>query len=206
MNTVPTKHAPHETNPQKDRSIVHAWPRLLWLVILVGSSLIFSLGFACATPFEAIGAAAAVTLARRDALLAAGLTWLLNQCVGYGMLGYPWSVNSVTWGVALGAATLLSTVGAAWIYHLRTEIPKVTRFAMAFATAFFVFELTILATAIFLGGLEDFTIAIVTRVFVINAATFVGLVVIYSLVAQRHLSAGISSRSSELGSELKTKA
>jgi hypothetical protein len=207
MNTVETKNSSPGANSQKNRSIANAWPRLLWLAILIGSSLVFSVGFACATPFEAIGAAAAVTLARRDALLASGLTWLINQCVGYGMLGYPWTFNSVAWGIALGAATLIATVAAGGMYQMKAAIPKAVRFGMAFATAFLAFEAAIYAVALyFLGGLEDFNIGSVARIFVINAATFVGLVVIYSLVAQKRFAAGMSSRSSEVSSEIKVKA
>jgi hypothetical protein len=189
MNTVETKNSPAEANSQKHRSIASAWHWLLWLAILIGASLIFSVGFACAAPFEAIGAAAAITLARRDALLASGVTWLINQCVGYGMLGYPWTSNSVAWGIALGVATLLATVAAGATYQLRTTIPKALRFGIAFVAAFLVFEAAIYAVALlFLGGLEDFTIGIVSRVFAINAATFVGLVVVYSLVTQKRFS------------------
>jgi hypothetical protein len=146
-------------------------------------------GFACATPFEAIGAAAAITLGRRDALLVSGVTWLINQCVGYGMLGYPWTFTSVAWGLALGVATLLATVAAGGIYRMRRAIPGVLRFGVAFAAAFIVFEAGIFAGALFLGGLQDFTIGIISYVFVINTATFLGLVVIYSLVTFKRFSA-----------------
>jgi hypothetical protein len=206
MNTLETKHSSLEEN-SRTRSIASAWPWFLWLAILIGSSLIFSVGFACAAPFAAIGAAAAVTLGRRDALLVSGLTWLINQCVGYGLLGYPWTSNSIAWGIALGAATLLATVAAGGIHRMKTAIPKGVRFGISFATAFLVFEAAIYAVALyFLGGLEDFTIGIVSRVLVINAATFVGLVVIYSLIAQKRFSPGISSRSSGVSSEVKVKA
>jgi hypothetical protein len=189
MNTTETKPSSVEANSRKTKSIASAWPWLLWLAILIGSSLVFSVGFACAAPFEAIGAAAAVTLARRDALLVSGVTWLINQCVGYGILGYPWTANSVAWGIALGAATLLATVAAGAVYQTKTAIPKAFRFAIAFVSAFLAFEAIIYLVALFfLGGLQDFTIGIVSRVFVINAATFVGLVVAYSLISQKRFS------------------
>jgi hypothetical protein len=190
MHTVETKNSLAEANSQKHRSIASAWPWLVWLAILIGSSLVFSVGFACAAPFEAIGAAAAITLARRDALLVSGVIWLINQCVGYGMRGYPWTSHSVAWGIGLGVATLLATVAAGAAYQLRTAIPKAVRFGIAFVAAFLVFEAAIYAVALFfLGGLEDFTIGIVSRVFAINAATFVGLVVVYSLIAEKRFSA-----------------
>jgi hypothetical protein len=190
MNTVKTKPSSLETNSQKTNSIASAWPRLVWMAVLICSSLIFSVILSCATPFEAIGAAAAVTLGRRDALLSGGLTWFINQCVGYGMLGYPWTFNSVAWGIALGAATLLATLAAGGIYQMKTAIPKVFRFGIAFATAFMVFEAAIFVVALlFLGGLQDFTVGIVSHFFLINAATFLVLVVLYSLVTQKRFPA-----------------
>lgn len=38
---------------------------------------------------------------------------------------------------------------------------------------------------LFLGGLQDFTLGIVSYVFVVNAATFLGLLVLYSLVLKK---------------------
>jgi hypothetical protein len=192
MNTLETKHSSPEANSQKNRSIASAWPWLLWLAILISSSLIFSVGFACATPFEAIGAAAAVTLGRRDALLVSGVTWLINQLLGYGMLGYPWTFDSVAWGIALGAATLLATVAAGGIYRARRAIPSVLRFMIAFVAAFLAFEAAIFGAALFLGGLQDFTIGIVSYVFVVNAATFFGLIALFSLVLERRISAVVA--------------
>jgi hypothetical protein len=188
MNTVQTSDPAPGANSQKNRPVASAWPGLLWLAILIGSSLVFSVGFACAAPFEAIGAAAAITLARRDALLVSGVAWLMNQCVGYGMLGYPWTFSSVAWGVALGAATLIATLAAGEMYRMKAAIPKALRFGMAFVTAFIAFEAIIYAVALyFLGGLQDFTLGIVSHVLVINAATFVGLVVVHSLLARKRL-------------------
>jgi hypothetical protein len=45
------------------------WRRLVWFGLLISASVAFSLGLACATPFAAFGAAAALTLSRRDALV-----------------------------------------------------------------------------------------------------------------------------------------
>jgi hypothetical protein len=45
------------------------WRHLFWLTLLVGASVAFSLGLACAIPFAAFAAAAALTLSRRDALI-----------------------------------------------------------------------------------------------------------------------------------------
>jgi hypothetical protein len=176
------------SNSEKRGLVGNSFRELLWLAILIAWTLASSVGLACATPFAALGAAAAVTLRGRDALLVGGMVWLINQCVGYTILRYPWTFNSVAWGIALGAATLLAVLAARWIYSLQRAIPSGLRRATAFAAAFLVFEAAIYAVAYFvLGGLEDFTVGIVSYIFAINAVTYLGLLVLYSLVMLKRL-------------------
>jgi hypothetical protein len=176
------------SNAGKSGLVANLWRQVIWLGILVFSSFVFSVGLACATPFAALGAAAAVTLGRRDTLLVGGVVWLVNQFVGYTILRYPWTINSVGWGITLGAATLLASLAALWIYNLQRAIPSALRFAAVFAVAFSVFEGALYAAACFvLGGLQDFTFGIVLYIFVINAVTFVGLLVLYWLVMSKRL-------------------
>jgi hypothetical protein len=111
------------------------------------------------------------------------MVWLINQCVGYTILRYPWTFSSVAWGITLGAATLLAVLAARSIYTLQRAILSAFRRATAFAAAFLVFEAALYAAAYFmLGGLQDFTVGIVPYVFAINAVSFLGLLVLYSLV------------------------
>ena len=141
----------------------------------------FSLGFSCATPLAAFGALAAVAFSRRDALILCGAVWFVNQVVGYTILRYPWSVNSVSWGLVLGAATIIASLSSGWIYRHR-KIPYLLRLAAAFVTAFAVFEIALFAVALFaLGGVQDFTPDIVVRIFAINGGAFVGLLVLHWL-------------------------
>jgi hypothetical protein len=81
-------------------SIHTAWPRPLWLGVLVAAGAVLTMAFACVTPFAAFAAIAAVTLSRRDAVLLAVALWLANQAVGYGVLHYPWNARSAAWGLA----------------------------------------------------------------------------------------------------------
>ena len=59
------------------------WRRPLWIALLVGASVAFTLGFACATSLAAFAAIAALSMPRKDALLLIGLVWLANQAVGF---------------------------------------------------------------------------------------------------------------------------
>jgi len=153
----------------------------IWLILLLLSSLVFSLGFACAAPLAAFGAIAAVALSKRDGFILCGAVWLVNQVVGYTILRYPWSVTSVSWGLVLGGATIFASLSSGWIYR-RSKIPYLFRLIAAFIAAFAVFEVTLYAVALFvLGGVQDFTTDIVIRILAINGGAFVGLLALHWL-------------------------
>jgi hypothetical protein len=148
----------------------------LWLAILVVATVGFSLVFACAAPFAAFGAAAALTLSRRDGLLGTVALWLTNQIAGYLIVGYPWTPNSVAWGPAIGIAAVLGTLTAQWTVRRLAEAGGLVRALAALILAFAVYEVAIfLVSAALLGGVEMFAPPIVGQVFVTNVAALVGL-------------------------------
>src|SRR5438046_2750315 len=137
----------------------------LWLAILVVATIGFTLVFACAAPFAAFGAAAALTLSRREALLATVALWLVNQITGYLVVGYPWTFNSVAWGPAIGFAAVLGTLFAQWVVRRVPEAGNVVRALTALILAFAVYEVAIfLVSAALLGGIEMFAPAILGQV------------------------------------------
>jgi hypothetical protein len=153
----------------------------IWLILLLLSSLVFTLGFSCATPLAAFGAIAAVAFSRRDALVLCGAVWFVNQIVGYAILRYPWSVTSVSWGLVLCGATIIASLSSGWI-NRHSKIPYLLRLVAAFITAFAVFEIALYAVALFvLGGVQDFTAGIVVRIFAINGGAFIGLLAVHWL-------------------------
>src|SRR5262245_38517392 len=134
----------------------------------------FTLVFACAAPFAAFSAAAALTLSRRDALMVTVALWLTNQLTGFIVLGYPWTLNSVAWAPSLAVAAVLGTLAAQWT--VRRSIGAVVQALVAFVAAFVVYEVAIfLVSAALLGGIEMFAPAILRQVFVTNVAALVGL-------------------------------
>lgn len=147
-----------------------------WLATLVGASLVFSLGFACAVPFAAFGAVAALTMNRRDAFALVALVWLANQAAGFGVLHYPWTVEALAWGGGLLLAAILAAL-AARIAATRARgfFGRFTTI-VAFLAAFVAYEgFLFAASAVFANGVENFALAIVARIFSINALAFVGL-------------------------------
>jgi hypothetical protein len=105
------------------------WRHPLWLALLVSASVVFSLGLACAAPFTAFGAAAALTLSRRDALVLVMSVWLANQPVGFTLLHYPWTANAFAWGVALGVVAVLATLASQWVAKRSADAARVLSFS-----------------------------------------------------------------------------
>jgi hypothetical protein len=174
------------TTTSQDRTLTlrngAGWRHALWLALLVAASVAFSLGFACAVPFAAFGAIAALTLTRRDALLLMVAVWLANQFIGFAVLDYPWTASTMAWGVALGIVAVLTTVAARSAARRLDGRGAAISALAAFIGAFIVYEgglFIVAATA--LGGVEDFAPAIVLRIIEVNAAGFLGLLVLHRL-------------------------
>ena len=183
MNLLKSKDTPVSSpgSDLKSPAPISSPREFIWLILLLLSSLVFTLGFSCATPLAAFGAIAAVAFSRRDALILCGAVWFVNQVVGYTILRYPWSVNSVSWGLVLGGVTIIATLSSGWIYR-HSKTPYLLRLVVAFITAFAVFEVALFAVALFvLGGVQDFAADIVVRILAINGGTFVGLLVLHWL-------------------------
>ena len=141
------------------------WRRPLWLALLIGASIALTLDFACAVPFAAFAAAAALTLERREALLLIAVLWLAHQIVGFAVLGYPWGGDTLIWGVVLGIAALLTTVAAQTAVRAVDQRAALIMALTGFAAAFVVYEGALfVVAAVVLGRTEDFGLSIVPRI------------------------------------------
>jgi len=146
------------------------WP-YAWIAILVFASVALSLGLACAMPFAALAAVAALTLPRRDALLLVGLTWLANQAVGFAVLHYPWTADTLAWGFVLLVVSILATLGAGLCKTRVGALPKIFVALMVFLSAFAIYEGLLFMVSVVAGsGTGAFEPEIVARIFSINAA------------------------------------
>src|SRR5260370_38439008 len=86
------------------RSSHPRWAHQVWLVGLVVGVSALSFVFACATPFAAFAVLAAMTLSRPDAIRTTVALWMVNQVIGYGVLGHPRTLTSATWRLAIAIA------------------------------------------------------------------------------------------------------
>ena len=167
---------------QQSRSPLAAWRHCLWLAVLVGTSIAFTLGLACAVPLAAFAAAAALTLSHQNALVLIVAVWLANQLVGFVVLDYPWTASTFAWGVALAAVAILATLAGQWtVWHL-TNAGRALGNTGTFLVAFAVYEAALFAISLtLLGGTEIYTAAIQGRIFAVNAVAFAGLLVLHRL-------------------------
>jgi hypothetical protein len=124
------------------------------LILLVAASISASLVFACATPFAAFAVIAAALLPLRRALLTVGAAWLVNQALGFGYLGYPWTPNAAVWGLVIGVGAVIATVVAAMVFERLARIGRFAIYPIALVASFAVYELALLAATPVLGGAE----------------------------------------------------
>jgi hypothetical protein len=130
----------------------------------------------------AFAAAVALSLSRRDAVLVILLVWLANQLVGFTLLDYPWTASTVAWGATLGAVAVLATWAGQSMARCFQSTARGITVAATFLVAFAVYQAALFAiSATLLGGAEIYTLAIQGRIFAINAAAFVGLLVLNQL-------------------------
>jgi hypothetical protein len=156
--------------------------RWLWILLLTAASVFVTLGMACATPFAALAALAALHLSRRDGLALLGAAWLADQAIGYGLLQYPHTAASYGWGVILGGAALLALTAARALAAWRRDRGRIVAGALAFAAAFAVYQAVLVAAAATLGsGLEAFALPIVGWVLRVNLLSLAGLLVLHRL-------------------------
>jgi hypothetical protein len=143
--------------------------------MLVALSIGSTLAIACAAPLAAFAAAAALTLTPRGAFAASGAVWLANQSVGFSILRYPLAADTFFWGLALGVVTLLTAWAAVLVKEQVRRSPAAAASA-GFLSAFAVYEGSLfLISAISGSGISDFTLAIVSRIFALNAASFAAI-------------------------------
>jgi hypothetical protein len=107
--------------------------------------------------------------------------WLTNQFVGFVFFHFPRTMNTVWWGLAIGAAALLSAVAASIVIK-RTRL-TLLRLGFGLLISYSIYQMTLLATALVLGSLETFSPHVIVQLGLINLVWFVGLVALNELVA-----------------------
>lgn len=162
----------------------------LWVGVVAAASVLFSLALACATPFAAIATIAGTRMPAGRAFALTGVAWIVNQLVGYLVLGYPTSWDSFAWGAAIGIAALAAVVA---VLAVRRGVASgIVVVALGLLLAFVSYELALFAaTAVLPSGDEAFSPAVVVRILWTNVLALAGLLVMHRLaVAAGLLAAG----------------
>jgi hypothetical protein len=108
--------------------------------------------------FAALAAIAAVTLPRRAAIAAIAATLVMNQVVGFALLGYAHEVSTYVWGVFIGMG-LFVALGAAMA--VRDDALLSWRTPATLGVAFLAYQAVMFVGAWTLNGFESSTPAIV---------------------------------------------
>ena len=149
---------------------------LFCFALLTAACALASFAFACATPFAAFAVIAAAALPLQPALLVSLAAWLVNQTIGFGFLHYPLDATTIAWGLVIGGAALAATAAAAAVLRLTKHTSTAVALGVALIGAYAAYELVLFAATPFLGGAEDFTVAIVGRLGLLSVLWAIGLV------------------------------
>lgn len=160
---------------------IHA--QALWIALLVASAALLSGPLACATPFAAFAALAAITQPRRHAALVAASAWLANQLVGFTMLNYPVTFDSLIWSAILLASMLATAVAVQAVGRRLERFGAVAPLAAGLVASQLVFRGLMIVAASIKGGIEGFTIENLVYLSELDFATFVGLLAIAEIAA-----------------------
>ena len=144
--------------------------------------MLASLTFACATPFAAFAALAGAMLPLSAALPVVLAAWIVNQAIGFGVLGYPMEMNTLLWGLAIGVAALAATAVSARVPRSSTG-GRAATLTLAVIAAYAVYEIVLLAFAPALGGSGAFTMTIIARLGLLNVLWMLGLVAACEIAA-----------------------
>jgi len=160
--------------------------RTAWVVLLAGAGVLTSFALACATPFAALAALAALHLRRADAFGLVALAWLANQAIGYGFLNYPVTWDTLAWGVMIAVAACAALAAAEFAERAagrrRGAAGALAGHLAAFAAAFAAYEAVLFgATAVLPAEDYAFSLTVVLLLLKINAVAFAGLWILQRL-------------------------
>jgi hypothetical protein len=147
-----------------------------WIALLTVASLLFTLGLACALPIAAFAALAALHMRLRDGVAMMGATWLVNQAVGFGFLGYPWDGSTFAWGVVIGLSGLVALGAATGAALLVRRAGWLVAGIAAFGIGFAGYEGVLYGASAFLpSSASTYSWPVISWVLQMNAVAFLAL-------------------------------
>ncbi|WP_380872231.1 hypothetical protein ACFB49_31730 [Sphingomonas sp. DBB INV C78] len=162
------------------KSLVEKRASTLWIMLLTIASTVTTLALACATPFPALSALAALHMRRSDGVWLAVAAWVASQAVGFGLLGYPHDPSTLGWGIGLGCAAVISALAAHAVADRFAGLGIAIRLGLAYVAGFIAFKAVIALFALKLGGMAiSLSPSLMVEQFARNAAILLGLLALY---------------------------
>jgi hypothetical protein len=156
--------------------------RLLWIGFLTLATLLTSGVFACAVPFAALAALAALDTERDDGLLLIVAVWLVNQVYGFAVLGYPMEAQTYYWGFAIGLGAVAAYYAARVAVVALTPIGALAAVIAALPVAFVAYEAVLYAASLVLPhGEGAFNTNVVLYIGLVDVVAFIALLVAHRL-------------------------
>lgn len=157
-------------------SLSPATARHLWVGVMTVASTVTTLVLACATPFPALAAIAALYVRRQEGIILMLAAWAVSQGVGYCLLGYQMTAENAVWAVTMALAAISAVMCAGWVAGRSAGAHPALRLAAAYGVAFVAFKLVVLGGAVLLNsGWAAFAPDILARQFVRYAMILGGL-------------------------------
>jgi hypothetical protein len=127
-------------------------------------------------PLVAIATLAAATMTRRSAIVTLLLCWAINQVLGFTLHGYPQTLFTLGWGVAIGLGGVLALIVA----QMGLRPGQIgLRMVPTLGLAFIAYELTLFGFSKVTGWACPFTVDVVAAVAINEALWFAGLWLAY---------------------------
>lgn len=155
-----------------------------WPILLTTAGCLGNISYTCTLPFVCVGILTGTTLTRQKAVISTLLIWFANQVFGYTLHQYPRTPDSFAWGLVLGVATLLVSLGSSYRplftqSHLKGNYLWILFLAIA---GFLGFQGLLLLAGIFLGGSHGMTLAIYRDLWLSNLIWTGGILGIHALL------------------------
>ncbi|MBC7832532.1 MAG: hypothetical protein H7Y62_10995 [Hyphomicrobium sp.] len=161
---------------------------LLWIALLTIATVLATGIFACAVPFAALAAVAALDSDRADGILLLGTIWLTNQVAGFGSLGYPLEAQAFGWGLAMGLGTLAAYFAARVCVAALSPYGVVAVVGSALPIAFLAYQAVLYAAGMLLpNGEGAFTYAVVAYVGLVEVVAYIVLLTAHRLAVSAGL-------------------
>ncbi len=156
--------------------------RLLWIAFLTIATLLMTGVFACAVPFAALAALAALDTERRDGLLLVGAVWLANQVYGFAVLGYPHEAQAYYWGLTMGIGAVIAYYAARAAVAYVKPMGALVAVLVALPVAFLAYEAAIYVGSLVLtNGEGAFNTDVVAYVSLVEVVAFLALLIVHRL-------------------------